>query len=98
VSQSGYIAVNLDLLGTLAADLSTLYRDIDGVTATMDSVQYWIGSTVVEAALDEFAANWAIRRGRLLESIDAVQTMVADSHSTFTEVDIELANQLLGEA
>jgi len=98
MAQSGSISVNLDLLGTLAADLTTLYHDLDGVTRSVDSVQYWIGSDVVDAALDEFASNWSIRRGRLLESVDAVQTMVADSHSTFTQVDVDLANELLGES
>lgn len=97
MSFSGSISVNLDLLGQLSSDLQTLYDDIDGVTASMDRVQHWIGANNVNGALDEFASNWSIRRGRLLESIEAVRQMVADSHSTFTQVDIDLANELLQE-
>ncbi len=91
------INIELDMVQTLAKNLKTLYDEFEDVPDTADGVNAHLGSQIVRDAIQEFSDNWNIRRGRLLESVEAVRQMAADAHEGFSATDLELANQILGE-
>lgn len=94
---AGYIKVSLDTIELLASDLGDLSEEFGAVATTSDSVNSTIGSGTVRDAVDDFASNWKTRRGRLLESIDAVKEMADSSAKAFSSTDLELANELLNK-
>jgi len=86
----------MDVIGDLATQLGVLKLNIEGVAETATESGTAIGSAEVREALDEFSNNWKTRRGRLIESIDAVQGMAAQAETSFSTVDLNLANEILG--
>jgi len=84
----------MDLLQELANDLSTLKSQFSGIS-TSSVVGSAIGSPDVRGALGEFTGNWGKHRGKLIDSIDAVQKAASESYKQFSKVDLDLANQLL---
>ena len=95
-----HIKVDVDELSSLATNLDKLYDDFHDVPQAADDILATIGnnggSSSLRDAVGDFASNWKIRRGRLLESIDAVREMAKESHKSFSKVDLDLANQILG--
>ena len=91
-----HISVSIDTIASLASSLGTLHSDFVGVPETATDLSSTLGAREVRDALDEFSNNWKTRRGRLLESIDAVKTMSSEAGTSFAKVDLELANEILG--
>lgn len=92
-----HISVDTDAISGLASDLGTLYDDFDGVPEFGDDLNQSIGSSVVQDAVHEFATNWNSRRKRLLESVGAVRDHAKNAHESFSKVDLDLANNILGK-
>jgi len=93
----GTLKLDLGLIGDLAADLSRLHGDFQHVGSAASDYKTGIGSTAIGGAIDEFADNWSIRRGRLQESIHAVAEMAESAHDGFTQTEVDLANKILGK-
>ena len=53
------------------------------------------GTKGLADALDEFADNWKVHRGKLIENLDTVVSMATDSAATYREVDECLAAELV---
>ncbi|MEK6311487.1 hypothetical protein ABC270_00165 [Curtobacterium sp. 1P10AnD] len=94
---AGTIKLDLDLIGNLASDLSRLHGDFEHVASSAADYKTGVGSMTITSAIDEFAGNWDIRRGRLQESIKAVAEMAESAHDGFTQTEVELANKILGK-
>jgi hypothetical protein len=84
--------IELEVLAVLARDLQTLHSDLS--SAGGDCSYEGIGSPRVQQAVTAFADDWAIARGRMLESIAAVGTMAESAKTTFAQVEDELAASL----
>lgn len=86
------IEIDLEALAVLSRDLQTLHTDLSSGSAgtTGDG----IGSRRLQQAVTAFVDDWAIARGRMLESIAAVGAMAEGARKTFTQVDDELAAAL----
>ncbi|MFJ4295964.1 hypothetical protein [Curtobacterium sp. NPDC089689] len=69
---AGTIKLDLDLIGNLA---SRLHGDFEHVASSAADYKTGVGSMTITSAIDVFAGNWDIRRGRLQESIKAVAEM-----------------------
>lgn len=93
----GTLKLDLDMIGGLAADLSRLHGDFEHVASAGADYKSGVGSSTIVSAIDEFASNWDIRRGRLQESIKAVAEMAESAHDGFTQTEVELANKILGK-
>ncbi|CAN5161664.1 hypothetical protein BH11ACT2_BH11ACT2_16240 [soil metagenome] len=91
------ISVDTAAISGLANDLKNLYNDFDGVPEFGDDLNASIGSPVVQDAVHEFATNWNSRRKRLLESVGAVRDHAQTAHESFSKVDLELFNNILGK-
>jgi len=88
------IRVPMDLLQDLASDLSALSSQFSGIS-TSAVVGSAIGAPEVLSALDTFTGNWSKHRGKLIDSIDAVQKQASESYKQFSKTDQDLANALL---
>jgi len=84
---AGYMDIDLEALGALARDLQTLHTDLSSGSAA--AAGDGIGSPRLTQAVTAFADDWAIARGRMLESIAAV-----GAKTTFTQAEDELAKAL----
>jgi hypothetical protein len=84
-----HLDIDLEALAALARDLQTLHTDVSsgGAGTTGDG----IGSPRLQKAVTAFADDWAIARGRMLESIAAVGAMAEGAATTFTQAEDELA-------
>jgi len=86
------LKIELEVLHVLARDLQTLHTELS--SAGQGRVDDGIGSPRVKQAVTAFADDWAIARGRMLESIAAVGAMAEAAGTTFTQVDGDLARAL----
>ena len=89
---AGYMDIDLEALGALARDLQTLHTDLSSGSAA--AAGDGIGSPRLTQAVTAFADDWAIARGRMLESIAAVGAMAEGAKTTFTQAEDELAKAL----
>jgi len=89
---AGYMDIDLEALGALARDLQTLHTDLSSGSAGVAGEG--IGSPRLQQAVTAFADDWAIARGRMLESIAAVGAMAEGAAKTLTQADDELAAAL----
>lgn len=87
-----YMNIDLEALAALARDLQTLHTDLSSGSAS--AAGDGIGSPRLQQAVTAFADDWAIARGRMLESIAAVGAMSEGAAKTFTQAEDELAAAL----
>ncbi len=87
-----YMDIDLEALATLARDLRTLHTDLSSGSAGASGDG--VGSPRLQQAVTAFADDWAIARGRMLESIAAVGAMAEGAAKTFTQAEDELAAAL----
>jgi len=87
-----YIDIDLEALAVLSRDLQTLHSDLSSGSAGARCDG--IGSPRLRSAVEAFSDDWAIARGRMLESIAAVGAMAEAAGTTFTQVDGDLARAL----
>ena len=87
-----YIDIDLEALAALSRDLQTLHSDLSSGSAGARCDG--IGSPRLRSAVEAFSDDWAIARGRMLESIAAVGAMAEGAAKTLTQADDELAAAL----
>lgn len=91
------ISVDIETVAGLGTALGKLYTEFDGVPHRANDINDSIGSADVRDAMNDFADNWNSRRKRLLESIGAVRDSANSAEKAFSDVDLELANNILGK-
>jgi hypothetical protein len=84
--------IDLGALAALARDLQTLHADLS--SGSGGTTGDGIGSPRLQQAVTAFVDDWAIARGRMLESIAAVGAMAEGAATTLTQVEDELAAAL----
>lgn len=87
-----YIDIDLEALAALSRDLQTLHAELSSGSA--GAAGDGIGSPRLRSAVEAFSDDWAIARGRMLESVAAVGAMAESAGKTFTQVDGDLARAL----
>ena len=89
-----HIAVDTTGLRETAAALGRLKEAFDDAGSIADGARADLGSPDVADAVNDFADNWKIRRGKLTKSLDSLRQMANDSAETFETADEELATEL----
>jgi len=90
---SADLTIDLALLDEMTHSLSALRRDLaHGVDASRASSG--LGVARARRALEAFGDDWALARGRMLESVEAVGSMAESTRDAFTAVEDDLRAQL----
>jgi len=84
------IDIDLERVRQVAVGLSLLHTRL-GSTASTLGPDSGLATPRSVGALRHFVDDWSVRRGRLLESIEAVGTMAERTAAAFTQVDDDLA-------
>ena len=92
---SADLTIDLALLDEMTHSLSALRRDLaHGVDASRASSGLGLGVARARRALEAFGDDWALARGRMLESVEAVGSMAESTRDAFTAVEDDLRAQL----
>ena len=90
---SADLRIDLALLDEITRSLAALCRDLaHGVDASRASSGLGVART--RRALEAFGDDWAIARGRMLESVEAVGAMAESTRDAFIAVEDDLRAQL----
>ncbi len=92
------LQIDLPELRDLRANLLRAASDFNNgrnASACLSDDAYGHGE--VAAAMAEFDDGWAIRRGQIVKSIDALGQAYGAIDTTFTTLDDDLASKLVGE-
>jgi len=87
------IDIDLERVRQVADGLSLLHAQLSttAATALTTGAHSGLGTPRSLGAVRDFVDDWSVRRGRLLESIEAVGTMAEQTATAFTQVDDDLA-------
>ena len=88
------LEVDLDLLESTAGHLGMLVHEFDRAAAIVDDADDAIGNNALRDEMHSFVDEWKHRRGKLVDSIVAVQKMVTESHRAYVEADNQLARDI----
>jgi len=92
-----WIRADLTRIGQVAGQVSALGAEFERATSLVDGYADALGSAQVTAALDVFASNWAIHRGRLVADLaqeaDLARSAVAAYHGTDDQLAAALSKQ-----
>jgi hypothetical protein len=95
MSMGEWIRADLSRIGQVAGQISALGAEFERATSLVDGYEDALGSAQVAAALDAFAGNWAIHRGRLVADLaqeaDLARSAVAAYHGTDDQLAAALA-------
>jgi hypothetical protein len=89
-----HLKVDLALLDETAEALDHLRAEFANASQIADSYRGVLGSGEIADAVDSFVDNWRRHREKLINKIESLRTMAADSAKTYREVDNELASSL----
>ncbi|MEV6751799.1 hypothetical protein [Streptomyces sp. NPDC051214] len=85
------LAVDYALLATSAKQLGAIQREFKNLGEWKDDIASVVGASDLRGAMAEFIDNWDDNRKRLLDSLDAVGTMVEETRDAFQKLDDELS-------
>jgi len=89
------LRIDVALLDEIATSLGRLRADLaHGTDASRASSG--LGVPRARRALEAFGDDWAVTRGRMLESVEAVGALTESTRDAFLEVESQLAAQLEG--
>lgn len=86
--------------GDLRSALDAITRirwDFDSIGGRCDDVSSAVGHDRLGRVLDDFADNWRIRRRRLSEDLQSLESSLRGTLETFGDVDEGMANALRGD-
>ena len=79
------------LLADCELRLSRLHREFQHLDARRDGLHDLLGASAVADAMDDFYENWSHYRGKLLDALRTVGEQVAQTRTTFRQVEERLA-------
>ncbi|MGA5127340.1 hypothetical protein ACPCAG_29080 [Streptomyces pseudogriseolus] len=88
------LIVNVDLLVESESALSKIQKDLKDIGNRKDDMRPHWGSSEISEAMERFVDNWDDYRGKMIESLDSVGNLVANTINGFTGADAALAKEL----
>lgn len=85
------LRVDDGLLADCEVRLSRLHREFRHLDARRDGLHDLLGARPVADAMDDFYDNWSHYRRKLLDALLTVGEQVAQTRTTFRQVDERLA-------
>ncbi|MEV0528083.1 hypothetical protein AB0I66_32135 [Streptomyces sp. NPDC050439] len=85
------MAVDYELLDTSAKQLGAIQREFKNLGEWKDDIGSVVGASDLRGAMTDFIGNWDDNRKRLLESLNAVGTMVEETRNAFQRLDENLS-------
>ncbi|MGW7273169.1 hypothetical protein ACWGH5_21905 [Streptomyces sp. NPDC054864] len=85
------LAVDYELLNKSAKQLGAIQREFKNLGEWKEDITSVVGASTLHGAMTDFIDNWDDNRKRLLESLDAVGTMVEETRNAFQKLDDNLS-------
>lgn len=85
------VDVDLDRLKVLMSQLRIVRREFDGAEGFAKRVAELVGHSGLAGVVDDFATQWSVRRGELLEELDYLAETSQAIHDTMIELDQDLS-------
>jgi len=86
------ISVDLDMLSQTATSLTTLVNDFSDAAKIVKEAD--IGDSTIGKALNNFTGDWKVKVGKLIDSMNAVQSMASQGVQGYTTTDDQLTQAL----
>jgi uncharacterized protein YukE len=90
------LKVDYQLLDMTERNLSSLKSEFDNIKAQTGSYDGFLGSGDIASAMGAFCGNWDYHRGKLVEEMESLGTMVAQTKKSFQDADEQLKASLTG--
>jgi hypothetical protein len=88
------LKVDYQLLDMTERSLSSLKSEFENIKARTDCYDGAFGSGDIASAMGHFSGNWDYHRGKLVEEMAALGTMVAQTRKSFQDADEQLKASL----
>ncbi|MFZ4893415.1 hypothetical protein ACL9RL_03080 [Plantibacter sp. Mn2098] len=85
------LKLDLDQLGSLAADLKSVSKTFTGTEISSDVLSQAVGHDGLAGKIQAFANKWDDKRVEMTERVDTVARTVQAIHDAFIEVDKNIA-------
>ena len=88
------IQLDMEKLRALASDLALVLEEFDNANGHADAAAEATGHDKLAGKVRDFAGSWNIRRGKMIEDITNLQSVIQMVAENFEEADAELARAL----